>query len=88
MCTGVVLVSPARGVEEFHCLSRVSFKPLDDAAIRRYHELVNPLDKAGAYGIQEHTDHIIAEIEGDFDNVMSLPMVPLLERLARLGIRP
>jgi septum formation protein len=66
----------------------VTFKPLDDAAIREYHQLVNPLDKAGAYGIQEHTERIIARIDGDFDNVMGMPMTPTLETLAALGIRP
>jgi len=56
----------------------VAFKPLDEAAIARYLSRVNPLDKAGAYAIQEHGDLIVKEITGSYSNVVGLPM----ERLA------
>ena len=38
-------------------------------------------DKAGAYGIQVHGERIVAEIRGNFDNVMGLPVTRLLEVL-------
>ena len=55
----------------------VTFKPLDAIAIRRYLTKVNPLDKAGAYAIQEHGDLLVDRIFGSYTNVVGLP----LERL-------
>jgi septum formation protein len=55
----------------------VTFHPLDDVKIRRYLNRVNPLDKAGAYAIQEEGDLIVEKIVGSFTNVVGLP----LERL-------
>jgi septum formation protein len=43
--------------------------------------LVDPLDKAGGYGIQEHGERIVAEIRGNFENVMGLPVRKLIEAL-------
>lgn len=54
--------------------SEVTFKPFDDATIDRYFEIVNPLDKAGAYGIQEGTDLIIESFQGSHSNIMGLPI--------------
>jgi septum formation protein len=51
----------------------VTFRPLDAVGIRRYLTRVNPLDKAGAYAIQEEGDLIIEKIEGSYTNVMGLP---------------
>jgi septum formation protein len=54
--------------------SLVEFKPFGDAVIEEYLRLVNTLDKAGAYSIQEQTDMIIAGYRGSFSNIMGLPM--------------
>ncbi len=56
----------------------VTFHPLDDLQIHRYLNRVNPLDKAGAYAIQEKGDLIVEKIAGSYTNVVGLPM----ERLA------
>ena len=56
----------------------VTFHPLDELKIRRYLNRVNPLDKAGAYAIQEEGDLIVEKIAGSYTNVVGLPM----ERLA------
>jgi septum formation protein len=55
----------------------VTFRPLDEASIRRYLSHVNPLDKAGAYAIQEQGDLIVEKVAGSYTNVVGLP----LERL-------
>ncbi|MDQ8203160.1 Maf family protein [Pelagicoccus sp. SDUM812003] len=82
--TGFALVCRSRGVEVVDgARSEVTFKPLDDAIIDRYFELVNPLDKAGAYGIQEGTGLIIDSFRGSHSNIMGLPLdetKALLER--------
>ena len=54
--------------------SHVTFRTLDGAAIGKYLELVNPLDKAGAYAIQEHGDLIISSYEGLLSTIIGLPI--------------
>ncbi len=74
VCTGVCIIEPGGETKCFHGLTDVTFLTLDDAAIDAYFSQVNPLDKAGAYGIQEYGEQIIAGIRGSFDNVMGLPV--------------
>jgi septum formation protein len=57
--------------------SEVTFKELDEMIIERYHDIVNPLDKAGAYGIQEGRELIIDTVAGSVENVMGLPIQKL-----------
>jgi septum formation protein len=52
----------------------VMFHLLDTGQIRDYLAKVNPLDKAGAYAIQEHGDLIISEMSGSYSNVVGLPV--------------
>ena len=55
----------------------VLFHPLDEKQIRAYLARIHPLDKAGAYAIQESGEMIVSEISGSYSNVVGLP----LERL-------
>jgi septum formation protein len=82
VCTGVCAIFPGGRVECFHELTAVRFRPLDEAAISAYFERTDPLDKAGAYGIQDSGEMIVEGIDGAFDNVMGLPVAALLARLA------
>jgi nucleoside triphosphate pyrophosphatase len=66
--------------------SEVTFRPLDDAVIDAYFKIVNPLDKAGAYGIQEGRDLIVAGWWGSFTNIMGLPMEATKQILTRCGL--
>ena len=81
VCTGVCVILPGGVVRAFHELSEVVFHDLDDAAIDAYFQLVDPLDKAGAYGIQEHGERVVTEIRGSFENVMGLPVARLMDVL-------
>ncbi|HEY5228664.1 MAG TPA: Maf family protein, partial [Opitutaceae bacterium] len=54
--------------------SLVQFKAFGDEVIEAYIRVVNTLDKAGAYSIQESTDMIVAGYKGSFTNIMGLPM--------------
>jgi septum formation protein len=85
VCTGVCVVFPGGVVERFHELTEVQFRDFDEAVIEDYFSKVNPLDKAGAYGIQEHGEMLVDEIVGSFDNVMGLPVALLLARLGACG---
>jgi septum formation protein len=60
----------------------VSFRPLDAVTIRRYLSRVNPLDKAGAYAIQEEGELIVEKIVGSYTNVVGLPVERLRAELA------
>ena len=82
VCTGVCVIHPGAGAVTFHELTEVVFRVLDEATIDTYLALVNPLDKAGAYGIQEHGELIIAAIRGSFDNVMGLPVARVVAAVA------
>jgi septum formation protein len=83
VCTGVCVMFPGGRRELFHDTTVVTFRPLDDAAIEDYLTVANPLDKAGAYGIQEYGERIIAGISGSFENVMGLPVEMVMEALSR-----
>jgi septum formation protein len=65
--------------------TRVWMKALTPDQIRDYHDKVNPLDKAGAYGAQEYGATIIERIDGSFSNVMGLPVERLRVALEQLG---
>lgn len=88
--TAVVMQLRSKDVRIERCEeSRVVFRELDDEAISRYFSMVNPLDKAGAYGIQEGREIIIDHYEGSLSNIMGLPMEAvreMLEQLAAQGI--
>ncbi len=84
VCTGVCVIHPGGREDCFHGDTAVTFRELSDGDIEAYFSMVNPLDKAGAYGIQEHGDRIIEGIEGDFDNVMGLPVGMVVEALGRI----
>lgn len=63
----------------------VWFRPVDEATLRAYVATGEPMDKAGAYGIQGPGAVLIDRIEGDFFTVMGLPVGLVAELLARGG---
>lgn len=67
--------------ESFYEVSQVKFRALTPSVVQEYHSRVNPLDKAGAYGIQEASDLIIDSIKGSFNNIMGLPTELLANQL-------
>lgn len=79
--TGVVLQSKKR-TEAFNDTTYVHFLPITDAQIEHYVDKYQPMDKAGAYAIQEWIGLIaIAKIDGDFYNVMGLPVNKVITAL-------
>ena len=65
----------------------VTFHPLSDREIREYIATGEPMDKAGAYGIQGFGATIVQRVDGDYFAVMGLPLQKLVRVLARLGLR-
>jgi septum formation protein len=66
-------------------VSRVTFRPADEATLRAYAATGEPLDKAGAYAIQGLGAPLIERVDGDFFGVMGLPLRLALDLLGRFG---
>ena len=66
-------------------VSRVTFRPADEATLRAYAATGEPLDKAGAYAIQGLGAPLIERVDGDFFGVMGLPLRLALDLLSRFG---
>lgn len=79
--TGVCLLQTGGGEEAFSDCTRVHFTPMDDQAIAGYVATGEPMDKAGAYGIQGWAGAYIDRIEGCFFNVMGLPLAKVRQAL-------
>jgi len=81
--SGVSLTSMNKQIS-FKAITEVYFKDLTDEEIEYYIDLYKPLDKAGAYGIQEWIGYIgIKKITGSFYNVMGLPIQKLYSELLK-----
>ena len=64
----------------------VRFAELTDPVIRAYVRSGDPLDKAGAYGIQSLGGFMVADIQGSYSNVVGLPLAEVLAEMTALGI--
>lgn len=80
VCTGVCIAG-SEGVHTFHEVTEVCFKTLSEAVITSYMSKVDVMDKAGSYAIQEYGELIIESMQGDYSNVVGLPMSRLLQFL-------
>jgi septum formation protein len=68
--------------------TRVRFAPLSEAEIAWYVSTGEPMDKAGAYAIQELASLFVTAIEGNHSNVVGLPVPVVYRLLAARGVRP
>lgn len=86
--TGVSLLLIRDGAltaeEKFHVCTDVTMREMTEEEIRRYVATGEPMDKAGAYGIQGKAAVFISGISGDYYNVVGLPICELTTRLRRL----
>lgn len=84
----VTVLSVCRGerTESEAVVTRVTFRALTDEEIRAYIATGEPMDKAGAYGIQGLGAVLVAGIRGDYSNVVGLPIPLLAEMLEEFGI--
>ena len=79
--TGVAMVEPGSKPCVKTVRSMVTFKSLTESEIAKYFRVVNPLDKAGAYDINQNVEMIIEKYEGSFTNIVGLPMETVYEWL-------
>ncbi len=86
--TGITALTATESFADVE-ITQVTFNVIDDAELVQYLESSEPLDKAGAYGIQGYAARWIPRIEGDYSNVVGLPIsrtVALItEARAKLG---
>ena len=80
-----VALSDGIRVEHLTNVSEVRFRPLENAEIRRYVASGEPLDKAGAYGIQGRAAIFVEEIRGSYTGIMGLPLYETAILLRRYG---
>ncbi len=84
--TGVCLITCDQQIS-FKEVTEVTFHTLSDQEIAYYIDNYSPLDKAGAYGIQEWIGLIgIKEIKGNYDNVVGLPASTLFQKMKQLNL--
>ena len=76
------------GEESGYCVTEVRFRELTDDEINAYIKTNEPMDKAGAYGIQERACLFAESFTGDFYNIIGLPISPLYSLLKKFGISP
>ena len=83
--TGVVLTTKEQQ-KHFSVVSNVTFKTLSDNEIDYYVDTYKPMDKAGAYGIQEWIGYVgVTRLEGSYFNVMGLPVQRIYEAMSILN---
>ena len=85
--TGVTVRRGEETVTE-HEATAVRFRPLTGEEIADYVATGEPMDKAGAYGIQGYGCLLVEGISGDYFNVVGLPVCRLGKILARFGVEP
>lgn len=85
VCTGVTVRQGERSLTESESTA-VFFRPASEAELRAYIATGEPMDKAGAYGVQGRGALLVERLEGDFFNVMGLPVLRLSRMLARFGV--
>lgn len=85
VCTGVSVCQGERRLTETESTA-VFFRSATEAELRRYIATGEPMDKAGAYGVQGRGALLVERLEGDFFNVMGLPVLRLARMLEKFGV--
>lgn len=83
--TGVAVLQDSRELAQVEDTA-VWFRDASEAELNRYIATGEPMDKAGAYGIQGRGGLLVSRIEGDYTNVVGLPIVRLASMLAQFGV--
>jgi septum formation protein len=87
--TGVMIRDvPSGRTDLFHTVTEVTFRSLSDREIDVYCKSGEPLDKAGAYGIQGKACTFVESLSGDYFNVVGLPLCRVAVGLSAFGILP
>ena len=85
VCTGVTVRRGAEVITESET-THVYFRPATEKELRAYIATGEPMDKAGSYGVQGKGALLVEKLDGDFFNVMGLPVLRLSRMLKRFGV--
>lgn len=85
VCTGVTVRRGDRSLTESET-TEVYFRPATEAELRAYIATGEPMDKAGSYGVQGKGALLVEKLNGDFFNVMGLPVLRLSRMLAQFAV--
>ena len=85
VCTGVTVRRGEHFLTESES-TEVTFRPATESELLAYIRTGEPMDKAGAYGVQGKGALLVEKLNGDFFNVMGLPVLRLSRMLARFGV--
>ena len=85
VCTGVTVRQGEQVLTESET-THVYFRPAAESELLAYIATGEPMDKAGSYGVQGKGSLLVEKLNGDFFNVMGLPVLRLSRMLARFGI--
>lgn len=85
VCTGVT-VRQGKTISTESESTKVYFRPASEAELKGYIRTGEPMDKAGAYGVQGLGSLLVERLDGDFFNVMGLPVLRLSRMLSKFGI--
>ncbi len=85
------VVSGVCVLQDTHCevaavTTKLHFRPLEESEIAAYIATGEPMDKAGAYGIQGLASIFVDRLDGDYYNVMGLPLCTLCQMLRHFGV--
>lgn len=87
--TGVTVLVREGGKEQqrsFYEKTDVTFYPMEPSEIESYADTGEPADKAGAYGIQGKSAVFVQKIDGDYSNVVGLPLSRVYQEIKQMGI--
>ena len=86
--TGVALSCDDNGAEEsFVAATEVTFYNLDDTTVDRYVASGDPMDKAGAYGIQDASACFVKKIDGCYNNVVGFPLAQFVQLIGKESVK-
>ena len=85
VCTGVTVCQGEKVVSQVE-VTQVTFRSLTPEEVRRYVQTGEPMDKAGAYGIQGYGALLVEGIQGDYSSVVGLPVCRLGRMLLEFGV--
>ena len=83
--TGVAIINPAGQIRTLRVDSQVKIRPLTNSEITRYVATGSPLDKAGAYAVQDEAWRLVEEVVGSQSNVIGLPVAETQQLLKDSG---
>ncbi len=84
--SGVCIIDSTCTIE-FSCTTRVTFRELTPEEVDAYIATGEPFDKAGSYGIQGLGGRFVTDVEGDYDNVVGMPISSVVGKLESLNLR-